>query len=47
MYSQTGGYMDISFAIPSDIAMNIAKQLREHGKVTRGGRIGVQLQELT
>jgi serine protease Do len=46
IYSQTGGYMGISFAIPIDIAMEIAKQLRENGKVTRG-RIGVQLQELT
>ncbi len=46
IYSQTGGFMGISFAIPIDLAMEISKQLREHGKVTRG-RIGVQLQELT
>ena len=46
IYSQTGGYMGIAFAIPIDIAMDISKQLREAGKVTRG-RIGVQLQELT
>lgn len=46
IYSETGGYMGISFAIPIDIAMNIAQQLREKGKVTRG-RIGVQIQELT
>ena len=46
IYSQTGGFMGISFAIPIDIAMDISKQLREHGKVIRG-RIGVQLQELT
>jgi len=46
IYSQTGGYMGIAFAIPIDIAMDISKQLRETGKVTRG-RIGVQLQELT
>jgi serine protease Do len=46
IYSQTGGYMGISFAIPIDIAMEISAQLREHGAVTRG-RIGVQLQELT
>jgi len=46
IYSQTGGYMGISFAIPIDIAMEISQQLREHGAVTRG-RIGVQLQELT
>ena len=46
IYSQTGGWMGISFAIPIDIAMEIAQQLRAHGKVTRG-RIGVHLQELT
>ncbi len=46
IYSQTGGYMGISFAIPIDIAMGISNQLRVAGKVTRG-RIGVQLQELT
>jgi serine protease Do len=46
IYSQTGGFMGISFAIPMDVAMTIANQLRESGKVTRG-RIGVQLQELT
>jgi serine protease Do len=46
IYSQTGGYMGISFAIPINIAMDIAKQLQETGKVTRG-RIGIQLQELT
>lgn len=46
IYSQTGGFMGISFAIPMDVAMTIANQLRETGKVTRG-RIGVQLQELT
>jgi serine protease Do len=46
IYSQTGGYMGISFAIPIDIAMGVMQQLRETGKVTRG-RIGVQVQELT
>jgi serine protease Do len=46
IYSQTGGYMGISFAIPINVAMEIADQLRESGKVVRG-RIGVQLQELT
>ncbi|HVL77274.1 MAG TPA: trypsin-like peptidase domain-containing protein [Noviherbaspirillum sp.] len=44
--SQTGGFMGISFAIPIDIAMSVAKELRETGKVTRG-RIGVQVQEMT
>jgi serine protease Do len=46
IYSQTGGYMGLSFAIPMDIAMDIGNQLRTSGKVTRG-RIGVQAQELT
>ncbi len=46
IYSETGGYMGIAFAIPIDIAMGIAKQLRETGKVVRG-YLGVQLQELT
>lgn len=46
IYSGTGGYMGLSFAIPIDIAMDIVKQLQAYGKVTRG-RIGVQAQELT
>jgi serine protease Do len=46
IYSRTGGYMGIAFAIPIDIAVDIANQLRETGKVTRG-RIGVQVQEMT
>jgi serine protease Do len=46
IYSQTGGYMGVSFAIPIDIAMDIVQQLRSTGKVTRG-RMGVQAQELT
>ena len=46
IYSRTGGYMGLSFAIPIDIAMDVANQLQAHGKVTRG-RIGVQIQELS
>ena len=46
IYSGTGGFMGLSFAIPIDIAMNVAEQLRATGKVTRS-RIGVQVQELT
>lgn len=46
IYSRTGGFMGLSFAIPIDIALDVAKQLRATGKVTRG-RIGVQAQELT
>jgi serine protease Do len=46
IYSGTGGYMGVSFAIPIEVAMDISKQLRETGKVTRG-RLGVHIQELT
>ena len=46
IYSRTGGYMGLSFAIPIDIAMDVANQLRETGKVTRG-RLGVQIQGLS
>ena len=46
IYSRSGGYMGISFAIPIDVAMNVAKQLQTSGKVSRG-RIGVQIQPLS
>lgn len=46
IFSQSGGYMGISFAIPVDMAMNVAKQLRTTGKVERG-MIGVRLQGIT
>ena len=46
IYSETGGYQGVSFAIPIDVAMEVARQLREHGKVRRG-RIGVRLQEVS
>jgi serine protease Do len=46
IFSRTGGYMGLSFAIPIDIAMDVYTQLRETGKVTRG-RIGVVIQELS
>ena len=46
IYSRTGGYMGLAFAIPIDIAMDVASQLQGQGKVTRG-RIGVQIQELS
>ena len=42
IYSRSGGFMGISFAIPVDEAMRVADQLRATGKVTRG-RIGVQI----
>ncbi len=46
IYSRSGGYMGLSFAIPIDVAMDVVKQLRTTGKVTRG-RIGVVIQEVT
>jgi serine protease Do len=46
IYSRTGGFMGLSFAIPIDVAMDIAEQLKTGGKVTRG-RIGVVIQEVT
>ncbi len=46
IYSRSGGYMGLSFAIPIDVAMDVANQLRASGKVTRG-RIGVVIQEVT
>jgi len=46
IYSRTGGFMGLSFAIPIDVANDIAQQLRTTGKVTRG-RIGVVIQPLT
>lgn len=46
IFSRSGGYMGISFAIPIDEAMRVADQLRANGKMTRG-RIGVALGEMT
>ncbi|MDT8364455.1 MAG: DegQ family serine endoprotease [Nitrosomonas sp.] len=46
IYSRTGGFMGLSFAIPIDVAAGIAKQLREHGRISRG-KIGVMIQEMT
>ena len=46
IYSQTGGYMGVSFAIPIEVALEVSKQLRAEGKVTRG-RLGVRIQPIT
>jgi len=46
IYSRTGGYMGLAFAIPIDVALDIQKQLREKGRVSRG-RIGVVIQEVS
>ncbi|MBN9114634.1 MAG: trypsin-like peptidase domain-containing protein, partial [Pandoraea sp.] len=46
IYSQTGGFMGISFAIPIDEVMRVADQLKKSGKVVRG-RIGVAISEVS
>jgi serine protease Do len=46
IYSRTGGFMGLSFAIPIDVAMDISGQLRSAGRVSRG-RIGVVIQEVS
>ncbi len=46
IYSRTGGFMGLSFAIPIDVAMDIQGQLRTTGRVSRG-RIGVVIQEVS
>jgi serine protease Do len=46
IYSRTGGFMGLSFAIPIDVALDVQKQLRDKGRVSRG-RIGVVIQEVT
>lgn len=46
IYSRSGGYMGISFAIPIDEAQRVAEQLKAGGRVVRG-RIGVQIGEVT
>jgi serine protease Do len=46
IYSGTGGYMGVSFAIPIEVAMSVSKQLQAQGKVVRG-RIGIAIQPLS
>ncbi|NDB44107.1 MAG: PDZ domain-containing protein [Betaproteobacteria bacterium] len=46
IYSRSGGFMGISFAIPMDEAIRVSEQLRANGRVTRG-RIGVQIEPVT
>ena len=45
IYSRTGGFMGLSFAIPIELAMNVADQLRETGSVARG-YLGVLIQNV-
>jgi serine protease Do len=46
IYSRTGGFMGLSFAIPIDVAIDVSKQLKEQGHVTRGW-LGVLIQDVT
>ncbi|MGB1238094.1 MAG: trypsin-like peptidase domain-containing protein, partial [Pseudomonadales bacterium] len=46
IYTRSGGFMGVSFAIPVDIAMNVVEQLREQGVVNRGW-LGVVIQEVS
>lgn len=46
IYSRTGGYMGLSFAIPIEVAMDVADQLRTTGHVSRGW-LGVLIQDIT
>ena len=45
IFSNSGGYMGVSFAIPIDVVMNVAEQLKDTGQVRRG-QMGVQVQEI-
>jgi serine protease Do len=46
IYSRTGGYMGLSFAIPIEVAMDVADQLKTSGHVSRGW-LGVLIQNMT
>jgi serine protease Do len=46
IYSRTGGYQGVSFAIPINVAMEVVEQLKTYGKVSRGW-LGVLIQEVT
>jgi serine protease Do len=46
IYTSSGGYQGLSFAIPIDVALEVERQLLEKGRVTRG-RIGVSVQDLS
>ncbi|MGH8583181.1 MAG: DegQ family serine endoprotease [Gammaproteobacteria bacterium] len=46
IYSRTGGFMGLSFAIPVEVVMNVYQQIRDSGKVSRGW-LGVLIQEVT
>jgi serine protease Do len=45
IYSRSGGYQGLSFAVPIDVALKVQDQLLQHGHVTRG-RLGVGIQDV-
>ena len=45
IYSNSGGYMGMSFAVPIDVAMEVADQLKASGRVSRGW-LGVEIQQV-
>ncbi len=45
IYSRSGGYQGVSFAIPIDVAMSVQEQIVKHGKVQRG-RLGIVIQDV-
>ena len=45
IFTRSGGFMGLSFAIPIDVAMNVAEQIKANGKVNRGW-LGVVIQEV-
>ncbi len=46
IFSRTGGFQGVAFAIPIDVAMNVKDQIQQHGKVQHG-RLGVTIQEVS
>jgi len=46
IFSHSGGFQGLAFAVPIDIAMQVGDQLQKHGKVEHG-RLGVSIQEVT
>ncbi len=46
IYSRTGGFMGLSFAIPIELAIDVASQIKQNGRVSRGW-LGVLIQEVT
>ncbi|MEQ8937246.1 MAG: trypsin-like peptidase domain-containing protein, partial [Gammaproteobacteria bacterium] len=46
IYSRTGGFMGLSFAVPVDVVESVYKQLRDKGRVSRGW-LGVLIQDVT